>query len=158
MIFILGPLFDHTLGTSEGSYAYIDSNKNRKINDKAVLISQSMPATALSGMCIEFFYHMYGPGIGQLTVYMQKEGFQPLSMWTLGGHQDDEWFQGKTGFIMTSDYSILIEAKITENDEGDIAIDDISITNGYCQTFPAYAVPENGFTTEVPSVTPAVLV
>jgi hypothetical protein len=149
---LLGPLFDHTVGTSQGSYAYIDSNQNRKINDTAVLISQSMPDTGLNGMCVEFFYHMYGEGIGTLTVYLQKEGFQPIAMWTLHGEQDDEWYQGKAGFIVTSDHSILIQAKITENDDGDIAIDDISITNGYCPLYPAYAAPED-LTTVMPPTT-----
>jgi hypothetical protein len=57
LIFI-GPLQDHTLGTINGSYGYIDTNKNRNINDTAVLISHSMTDTGLNGMCIEFFYHM----------------------------------------------------------------------------------------------------
>jgi hypothetical protein len=54
----VGPFVDHTLGTPEGSYAYIDSNNNRKINDTAILISQSIADTGSNGMCIEFFYHM----------------------------------------------------------------------------------------------------
>ncbi|CAF4982028.1 unnamed protein product, partial [Rotaria magnacalcarata] len=48
------------------------------------------------------------------------------------GHQDDNWFQGKVGFVVDSDHSLLIEAKITQTDEGDIGIDDLLITNGYC--------------------------
>lgn len=56
--FLLGPLVDHTTGTWEGAYAFIDSSGNRKINDTAILVSQSMPDTSDSGMCIEFFYHM----------------------------------------------------------------------------------------------------
>ncbi|CAF4487647.1 unnamed protein product, partial [Rotaria magnacalcarata] len=66
----------------------------------------------------------FGDGIGALTVYLQKEGFQPIPMWTLSGHQDDNWFQGKVGFVVDSDHSLLIEAKITQTDEGDIGIDD----------------------------------
>lgn len=54
----LGPLNDHTLGNADGSYAYVDTGKNRKINDTAILISQSMSNSASSGMCLEFFYHM----------------------------------------------------------------------------------------------------
>lgn len=56
--FCLGPYADHTLGTEDGSYAFIDSSANRKINDTAVLVSQSMTDTSVNGMCIEFFYHM----------------------------------------------------------------------------------------------------
>ncbi len=49
---------DHTLGTIDGSYAFIDSNQNRNINDTAVLISNSRADAGINGMCIEFFYHM----------------------------------------------------------------------------------------------------
>jgi len=82
-----------------------------------------------------------------LNVYLQNEGFTPLIMWTLSGEQPDQWFQGKVGFMINSDHSLLIEAKITSNEEGDIAIDDISITNGYCPIFPAFALPSGGLTT-----------
>ncbi|CAF0847412.1 unnamed protein product, partial [Rotaria sordida] len=145
--FLSGPLSDHTLGTDDGSYGFIDTNKQRKLNDTAVLISHSMTDTGSNGMCFEFFYHMFGDGIGTLTVYLQKEGFQPIPMWSLSGLQDDDWFQGKVGFIVNSDHSILIEGKITQNDEGDIAIDDLSITNGYCPLFPSYATPADSLTT-----------
>ncbi|UJR31098.1 hypothetical protein I4U23_018606, partial [Adineta vaga] len=148
-----GPLYDHTLGTSAGSYAYIDTNKNRKTNDTAILISQSMANAGSNGMCLEFFYHMYGPGIGRLTAYLQLEGFQPLAMWTLEGEQDDDWFQGKVGFAVSSDHSVLIEARVTLNNHGDIGLDDISIKNGYCNTLPPYAIPQDGLSTASTSPT-----
>jgi hypothetical protein len=74
-------------------------------------------------------------------------------MWTLTGEQDDDWFLGTAGFAIDSDHSILIEAKIRQNGEGDIGIDDISITNGYCPTSPTFAVPEGGLTTATPAMT-----
>lgn len=89
----------------------------------------------------------YGDGVGTLTVYLQKEGFQPIPMWSLSGQQEDDWFQGKVGFVVDSDHSLLIEAKITSNDEGDIGLDDFSIINGYCPTYPSFAIPANGLTT-----------
>ncbi|CAF1538469.1 unnamed protein product, partial [Adineta steineri] len=149
-----GPIHDHTFGmTGDGSYAYIDTNKNRNINDTAILVSQSMSGTSVNGMCLEFFYHMYGPGVGRLTVYLQMEGFQPLPMWTLAGEQDDDWFQGKVGFSVSADHSILIEGRITQYEEGDIGLDDISITNGYCTLLPSFAAPENGLTTTAAPIT-----
>lgn len=68
-------------------------------------------------------------------------------MWTLSGEQPDEWHQGKAGFTIHSDHSLLIEAKIVSNEVGDIAIDDISITNGHCPIFPTSAIPSHGLTT-----------
>ncbi|CAF0853287.1 unnamed protein product [Didymodactylos carnosus] len=149
-----GPLFDHTVGTGDGSYAFIDTSQTRKINDTAILISQSITDTGSNGLCMKFFYHMYGVGIGVLTVYLQKEGYQPMSIWTLSGEQEDNWLQGKVGFVMNSEHSIIIEAKVTsESGDGNIGIDDISITNGYCPTFPAYATPADALTTATPAIT-----
>ncbi len=93
-----------------------------------------------------------------MTVYLQKEGFQPIAMWTLAREQDDAWFQGKAGFSVNSDHSILIEAKLTQSADGDIGIDDISITNGYCPLLPAFAAPEGGLTTPSTVMTTAMLV
>jgi hypothetical protein len=98
-------------------------------------------------------FFRFGPGIGTLTVYLQNEGFPPVAIWTLSGKQPDDWFQGKAGFILHSDHSLLFEAKITSNDEGDIAIDDIAITNVYCATLPSYAIPGSGLTTTTTTTT-----
>ncbi|CAF3894466.1 unnamed protein product [Adineta steineri] len=137
--FASGPFQDHTLGTDEGSYVYIDRNKNRDINDTAILVSQSMTDTGVNGM--------YGRGASRLTVYLQMEGFQPLPIWTLADEQEDAWFQGKVGFVASNEHSILIEGKITQYGEGSIGLDDISITSGYCTLLPQHAVPESGLTT-----------
>lgn len=96
---------------------------------------------------MNFLLLRYGPGIGTLSVYLQNEGSPPLIMWTISGEQPDLWYQGKVGFTVHSDHSLLIEAKITSNAEGDIAIDDISILNGFCPTYPSFAVPSHGLST-----------
>ena len=79
-------------------------------------------------------------------------------MWTLSGEQTDDWLQGRVGILLNSFHSILIEGKITRNDEGDIGIDDISITNGYCQISPILATPNTGLTTPRPLTTIGMLV
>lgn len=75
-------------------------------------------------------------------------------MWSISGEQEDFWHQGKVGFVVHNDHSLLIEAKITSNEEGDIAIDDIAILNGYCPTYPSNAVPSGGLTTTTVITTP----
>ncbi len=96
----------------------------------------------------------YGPGIGTLNVYLQIEGSPPIIMWTISGEQPDAWFQGKAGFTVHSDHSLLIEAKIASLEEGDIAIDDITIINGFCPTYPSFAIPIGGLTTTTAITTP----
>ena len=87
-------------------------------------------------------------------MYLQIEGSPPIAMWTISGEQPDLWHQGKAGFTVHSDHSLLIEAKITSNEEGDIAVDDISIFNGACPTFPSNAIPPDGLTTTTIITTP----
>ena len=86
-------------------------------------------------------------------MYLQKEGSIPIKMWTLTGSQPDDWFQGKVGYTIDGDHSILIESRLTEVKDGDMGLDDISITPGSCPTFPAYAIPTDGLTTTAPPVT-----
>jgi hypothetical protein len=89
-----------------------------------------------------------------LNVYLQIEGSPPIIMWTISGEQPDAWFQGKAGFTVHSDHSLLIEAKIASLEEGDIAIDDITIINGFCPTYPSFAIPIGGLTTTTAITTP----
>lgn len=96
----------------------------------------------------------YGPGIGSLNVYLQRDGSIPILMWSISGEQPDQWHQGKVGFIIHDDHTILIEAKITSNEEGDIAIDDITMYYGYCPTLPFEAIPSDGLTTTTVITTP----
>ena len=49
---------DHTLGTSEGMYAVIDTSIVTGMSRAAELISQPMPPTGANGTCLTFFYHM----------------------------------------------------------------------------------------------------
>ena len=89
-----------------------------------------------------------------MNVYVQIEGSPPLAIWSLSGEQPDAWWDGKAGFTVHSDHSLLIEAKITSLAEGDIALDDITITNGACPTFPPSAIPLEGLTTTTVITTP----
>jgi hypothetical protein len=84
---------------------------------------------------------------------LQKEGFQSIPMWSLTGPQGDDWYQGKVGFLINSDHSILIESRLTQIKDGDMGLDDIVITNGYCPTFPVFAEIPDGYTTAPPAVT-----
>ena len=108
----------------------------------------------MKNLFLECFFFRYGPGIGTLNVYVQSEGSPPIAIWSLSGEQPDSWWQGKAGFTIHSDHSLLIEAKIVSLEEGDIAIDDISITNGACPTYPSFAIPPEGLTTTTKITTP----
>ena len=52
-----------------GHYMYIETSAPRKQGDKARLMSPSYKDN--SDICVQFWYHMYGSGIGTFNVYAQ---------------------------------------------------------------------------------------
>ena len=46
---------------------YIEASSPRRSGDKARLLSPRY--TDRQDMCVQFYYHMYGSGIGALNVY-----------------------------------------------------------------------------------------
>ena len=65
-----GPGFDHTSGTAQGYYMFIETSSPQKLGDKARLLSPKYTKT--TGKCLRFWYHMYGVGIGTLNVRVKR--------------------------------------------------------------------------------------
>ena len=51
---------------------FIETSSPRRQNDKARLMSPSY--TDNSDICVQFWYHMYGNGVGTLNVYGMVSG------------------------------------------------------------------------------------
>ena len=52
---------------ANGWYVYIETSSPRKPNDKARLISATVPRQ--QQYCFKFWYHMYGPHVNALNIY-----------------------------------------------------------------------------------------
>eukprot|EP00794_Sanderia_malayensis_P017044 gene17044-18759_t len=128
-----GPSTDHTLGTRYGYYIYLEVSNARR-NGKARFTSVQMPATtATSGKCLKFWYHMYGPDVNALNVYVNNSGVLHLPVWSRNGTQGNRWNSASVTLYSSRFFSIVFEAKAGTSYQGDIAIDDISVKNGPCQ-------------------------
>ncbi|XP_066300036.1 MAM and LDL-receptor class A domain-containing protein 1-like [Branchiostoma lanceolatum] len=125
-----GPTTDHTYGTDAGKYLYIETSSPRQPGDIARLISPSYPAT--TGQCVKFWYHMYGTSIGMLRVYMRSLNVQGNPLWTKSGDQGDHWLAGQVTVTSTSSFQVVFEGERGTGFTGDIAIDDVQITDGAC--------------------------
>lgn len=55
--------------SATGWYIYVETSLPRRVNDKARLISQNLAAT--TAYCLSFYYHMYGPHINNLNIYIK---------------------------------------------------------------------------------------
>ena len=63
-----GPHNDHTTNSEKGKYVYIETSYPAQHNDTAWLTANGIPNT--NGFCMSFWYHMYGPHVGSLNLYV----------------------------------------------------------------------------------------
>ena len=74
---------------------------------------------------------MYGSTINKLNVYIVKVGQKMSSTpdWTKSGDQGNKWIAAQMDLAVNAKYQIVIEAVAGSSFTGDIAIDDITLTN-----------------------------
>lgn len=125
-----------------GGYAYIDSRYPRRPGDIARLMSISFPGTGPeSPMCMHFWFHMFGSGIGNLKIYLRhlrSLDAEVQEIWALSGNAGNAWFKSEVTISSLDDYQLIFEASVGNTGMGDIAIDEISLTSGVCPSEEHY--------------------
>ncbi|XP_073690672.1 MAM domain-containing glycosylphosphatidylinositol anchor protein 1 [Garra rufa] len=137
-----GPDTDRS-GTKEGYYMYIETSRPRQPGDRARLLSPLYNVTAARGptgttrtpYCVSFYYHMNGKHIGTLNVLMRVKSIATVdsAVWTLSGHQGAEWRKADAEIYPSGPFQVVFEGIRGNGFEGDIAIDDVSVTKGKCK-------------------------
>ncbi|XP_013393211.1 MAM and LDL-receptor class A domain-containing protein 1 [Lingula anatina] len=128
-----GPSNDHTYGTPQGEYMYIEVSAPRKVNDIARLTSPKYKDN--QAMCLQFYYHMYGQDIGTLNVFAKVNQALGSAVFSMKGDQGNKWQVGQATIPAAAarrGYQLVFEGIRGSNYRGDIAIDDISMTKGAC--------------------------
>ncbi|XP_072286197.1 apical endosomal glycoprotein isoform X2 [Pyxicephalus adspersus] len=87
----MAPCKDHTTGTAEGHYAFVDTGAMHAEGTSAWLISEHLPAT--SGSCFSFWYRTDSQEnfhVAELILYITSaQGLQPI--WLLRDFQSSDW-------------------------------------------------------------------
>ncbi|XP_035690606.1 zonadhesin-like [Branchiostoma floridae] len=120
-----GPSVDHTLGT--GYYMYLETSTGSP-GEVARLVSTPFPASS-TPYCLRFYYHMFGDSIDTLNVYIRKQGILGTPVWTLSGNQGNAWTLGHAQLDGSSVFSVVFEAVRGNGFRGDIAIDDVTVSD-----------------------------
>ncbi|CAL8292300.1 unnamed protein product [Lota lota] len=130
-----GPWKDHTLGQAAGHYLYIESSAPQEFGDTAVLLSPVFRPTVSRGPfpgsphpCVfRFHYHMFGPQVFRLAVYMRTAAAgRGHMLWVRYGNRGNLWHR-KTLYLNSGrPFQILVEGTVGDDFNGDIAIDDLS--------------------------------
>lgn len=126
-----GPEEDHTIGLG-GTFAYLECSGG-SLGDLDSLIGPPVfvPAST-SSLTIEFWYHMHGPNMGKLMIYIDTNGVYTLIDSIVGEqhpNQMDPWLKYDTILNGLAGYSVRpIFVGIRGNGlQSDMAVDDIRI-------------------------------
>ena len=85
-----------------GSYIYIEASQ-RKPGERARLLSSWMEPNET--ICLQFWYHMHGSDIGNLSVYLKTNQSESL-VWRLSGENGNRWRFGQTALYSPNYYKV----------------------------------------------------
>ncbi|XP_052223606.1 A disintegrin and metalloproteinase with thrombospondin motifs adt-1-like isoform X12 [Dreissena polymorpha] len=139
-----GPSFDHTTGTEKGKYAFIESSAPRVLGERAWMESPEIHSLGQSVVCFRFWYHKFGDKMGNLSVYHHSHGPRPgILVWSDVTDHGDRWLSAQVPLPANVNFRIILEGVIGDGYLGDIAVDDVSVGNGYCLVTPPEASRSN---------------
>ncbi|XP_044084529.1 MAM and LDL-receptor class A domain-containing protein 1 [Neovison vison] len=123
------PAADHTLGNSSGHYIFIKSLFPQQPM-RAARISSPVISRRSKDCKIIFHYHMYGNGIGALTLNQVSVSNQTKVLLNLTVEQGNFWQRKELSLSGDEDFQLQFEGRVGEGHHGDIALDDIVLTKG----------------------------
>ncbi|XP_060577971.1 MAM domain-containing glycosylphosphatidylinositol anchor protein 2-like [Ruditapes philippinarum] len=128
---LTGPPSDHNT-ENNGYYIYVETSYPREYGDKARLIS---PVQGSGLHCWTFWYSMFGRHINKLSVYIKTKFCTEILIFSKeNGTKIADWMKADISLQTFSEYEIIIEGIRGNGPEGDIAVDDITMTNDTCKT------------------------
>ncbi|XP_072039248.1 MAM and LDL-receptor class A domain-containing protein 2-like [Amphiura filiformis] len=131
-----GPSADHTLGTPEGHYIYLETSIPQRPGQQARLMSPSILGN-MDDLCLQFYYHMNGEDVGYLRVLWSAMYYEDKEMLRIVGDQGDLWTPASVNLQSTgAEFTFIFEGLVGSGKRGDIAIDDIRILRQPCQGYP----------------------
>ncbi|XP_055087819.1 MAM domain-containing protein 2-like [Periophthalmus magnuspinnatus] len=122
-----GPQGDHSTGL--GYYVHLEASPLLP-GQSARLRSPSLRGSR-GPQCLLFHFHMYGSGIGRLSVHVD-EGGDLRTLWGREGEQSMGWLRAQLQFQSDRQHQIVFEATRGLSIRSDIAIDDIQLESGPC--------------------------
>jgi len=125
-----GPAFDHTTGTSQGNYLYIEPSVFC-MNREAILLTPCFDFTNYPDAVVSFWYHMWGEHTGRLHVDAMVDGnivsdiISPIM-----GNQANEWREAVITGLPGGMVSFRFRGVTGPGQNSDIAIDDFEVDMG----------------------------
>ncbi|XP_049522794.1 MAM and LDL-receptor class A domain-containing protein 1-like [Dermacentor silvarum] len=135
------PAYDHTLGTPQGSYAFL-SGARPYSPLSAILVSEYVNLMAPGVQCMDFWFIVRDVAGTKLRVLIERVNFQRIGqevVWAARPSNSSEWRRGQLKIPRMG--RVIFEGVVANRKESYAAIDDISIdVNSNCRTIPQDAV------------------
>lgn len=128
-----GPSGDHTSGS--GGYLFTESGGFAQPPQAAEAETPTIDLSPLTDPQLSFWYHMFGPNIGDLDVEVSNDGGVTwTNVHTISGQQqtanNSAWLEAIVSLTAYAGDTIIVKflaSKSTFGNQSDIAIDDVSI-------------------------------
>ncbi|XP_066538292.1 MAM and LDL-receptor class A domain-containing protein 1 [Hoplias malabaricus] len=125
------PSSDHTTNTDRGYFYYLGSGSSRVRGHSARMSSPLISAG--KGQCVYLWYYLSGQDPGTLSVYQELSGGGQSQLLSQSGDQGKMWrFTQAPLSNRGSDYRIIVEGTMVQNNQGIMAIDDIQLSSYPC--------------------------
>lgn len=136
-----GPSGDHTSGS--GNYLLVEATGNR--NSSAWLDSPVFPVAGKAGAEFSFWYHMYGSGMGSLSVDLYVDGSLAVQdVWSRSGQQSNnsnDWNEATVvldAYLPADTVQFCFRADVDTSGQSDMGLDDVSfVTTGELPEAPS---------------------
>ena len=130
--FNTGPQGDHTTGN--GVYFYVESSGQNYGGKLFTTYTPTFDVSATYGKVLSFWYHMFGPAMGELEIAIIDTAGNYTFIDAYNGDQGMEWKLGYyplDSFNIQYDFKIAFIATTGTSYTSDICIDDIMISDPY---------------------------
>ena len=103
-----------------------DNKKDQLMIDisRALLMSEEFPATdksAAGPLCLRFWTHMYGNGVGDLNVYVRGASTGDSKIWGLSGDAGNNWYMGQAPIASTQAFRVILVSSILSVGYGSVS-------------------------------------
>lgn len=121
-------------GAAQGTYyVYVEASSPNYSNKSTILNSPCYDLSSTSSATFTFKYHMYGvAGMGGLKLQASTNGTSWTDVWTKSGNQGNSWLDASVDLASYAGDTVRLRfvGSTGTTWQGDIAVDDISLSTG----------------------------
>ncbi|CAL8279708.1 unnamed protein product [Lota lota] len=126
-----GPMYDHTVENANGFYLLLNGSGSK--DGESAVLSLPLPGEQQTDICVGFWYYMLGPLVPRLDLVVKNTTSDWLA-WTRQGSQDLEWMNAQVTISTSQAVKVMFEGQRNTSSRGFVAIDDITVRQGICNT------------------------